>query len=489
MAELPTERKLPDARGPLPRLPLRAWLVLSHASVLVLPLLVLLGSGAFNEDLRNQTRWDLEHQGALMSVHAAALLRTARQDDPAADMAAVGTQLSSDLAVAKSQTLSGIRVTDADGTVVATSGDTLGEELRGTPEVDAALAGHMAHELRPRPAPSLRQPLSSESRRAGVRVFVAVPVALDGEVVGAVVLSRTPREELQALYHMAPGVLAATAAAALSAVVLGVVAAWVATRSMRLLEDGAQRIAEADFGGLDDLQHPRRSHLSEVARTADAVATMAERLRDRLAYIGEFASHVSHEFKTPIATLKGTLELIADDEDMPREQLARFLDNGSKEVDRMERLVSGLLALARADEDRDATAVDLDAVVRRTCERLGVTVEGRADGVRGDPAQLESVLSNLVENARHHGGEGVAVRVRCWSAPGRTGFEVEDDGKGISEANLPRVFERFFTTDRGGRGTGLGLALVRTIARRHGGEVTVRSEPGRTCFRVDLPRA
>jgi signal transduction histidine kinase len=73
-------------------------------------------------------------------------------------------------------------------------------------------------------------------------------------------------------------------------------------------------------------------------------------------------------------------------------------------------------------------------------------------------------------------------------SPGQTGFDVIDDGPGISPANLPRIFDRFFTTDRS-EGTGLGLALVKAICEAHGGSVTVQSAPGRTVFSVRLPAA
>ena len=105
-----------------------------------------------------------------------------------------------------------------------------------------------------------------------------------------------------------------------------------------------------------------------------------------------------------------------------------------------------------------------------------VTLSGQAAPINGDPAQLGAVIKNLVQNAQLHGGDGVTVRVHAWTEAERTGFDVVDDGVGISAANLPRVFDRFFTTDRAG-GTGLGLALVRAIVEQHGGDVDVTSRP------------
>jgi signal transduction histidine kinase len=227
----------------------------------------------------------------------------------------------------------------------------------------------------------------------------------------------------------------------------------------------------------------------EVAGLADSVASMAAQLQARLAYISEFASNVSHEFKTPLATLRGTVELLAEDDEMPTDQRTRFLDNASRELDRLERLVSGLLHLARADEGSEHEAVGLQELLDGVAAARGVELQGTAGVVSGSRAQLEAVAVNLVDNALTHGGDGVTVRVEAFTTDGRTGFRVVDDGVGITEANLPRIFDRFFTTHRAGGGTGLGLALVRAICERHGGHITARSEAGRTVFEVELPRA
>lgn len=473
----------------VPRLPLQLWLMMSHGGVLVAPVLVLYTSGAFGNDLRSQTHWDLEHQGALIAMLVESEVQGARHGAPSAEIADVSSRLNPALREAKASTRSGIEIVDTDGIVVATSGTVLGEDLSDHPEVEAALDGRSGMIVRPKPGRKTAAPPPwSESRRANVRVFVTVPVVVDEEVIGAIVLSRTPRDEIEALYQMAPGVASAAVVAVIGTLLLAGVAAWVATRSLEMLDRGAERIADGDFGGLRELERPRRSHLTEVAHTANAIASMAERLRERLAYIAEFASNVSHEFKTPIATLRGTVELLSDDEGMPAEQRTKFLANATGELERLERMVSGLLSLARADEAGVRVDEDLQGLLAEVAAIYDVPLTGIADAVSGDRAQLESVVTNLVDNARQHGGPTVVVAIEAFTEPGWTGFTIVDDGRGISPANLPQVFDRFFTTDRGGGGTGLGLALVRTIVLRHGGDVTVDSQPGRTAFTVRLPR-
>jgi signal transduction histidine kinase len=461
----------------LPTLPLRAWLAVSYLVVLGLPVLALLATGALGRDLVAQTRWDLEHQGALLAM----LVEREADGRPLTEVEA---SLSVHLREAKAQTLTGVRLVDAHGRVIASSGDGIGEDLGADPEVRAALRGVPDSIVRPRERAG-SVPLSGPSRRAAVRVFVAVPVRAKGQVVGALVLSRTPREELQALYHMAPsGLLLGAIVALIATLAFAFAASFILSRSLRGVAAGSRRIADGHFDGIDLLEHPKASHLAEVAGAAHSVEAMALRLRERLAYIGEFASHVSHEFKTPLSTLKGTLELLGDDPDMPSEQRARFLVNAAAEVDRLERLVTGLLSLARAEEGQHREILDLDGLIAEVGRRFDVPVRGHASRVRGDRSQLDAVLTNLLQNARVHGG---AARLEAFVDGQECGFEVFDDGPGISEANLEHVFDRFFTTNRHGGSSGLGLALVQAVVFAHGGRVEVRSRPGETAFTVRLP--
>ncbi|MBC8069755.1 MAG: HAMP domain-containing histidine kinase, partial [Deltaproteobacteria bacterium] len=123
--------------------------------------------------------------------------------------------------------------------------------------------------------------------------------------------------------------------------------------------------------------------------------------------------------------------------------------------------------------------------VRRIAEPRGDAVAGESGTVRGAARQLESVLENLLDNAERHGGRANVV---LGVADAHCIFAVIDDGPGIAAADLPQVFDRFFTTDRR-RGTGLGLALARSIVRAHGGTIEVESRAGHTAFNVRLPAA
>ncbi len=467
-------------------LPLNRWLVLSYLVVLLLPAGAVLCSGALAKDLAHQTEEDLDHQAALLALHVVSELHHAGPD---ARLDAVAPRIATVLVAAKEETLAGFRVVNVDGIVVASSSGETGDDLADDPLVAKALAGSAGMEKRPRG--ETRAPVNAyrtKSRQADYRVFVAKPLVVDGRLDGALVLSRTPREEFQTLWQMAPrlslGVLAALAAT----LGLGGLAGHILSRSLKNLVRASRQIAAGSTLHLPDLAGPAGSHVAETAELADAMAAMADRLQERVAYIAEFAGNVSHEFKTPVSALRGTVELLRDDEDMPAAQRARFLDNALADLDRLSRLVGGLLRLARAEEGGDRTRFCLSDAIAPLAGRFpALQVAGEFGWVEANREQVEAALGNLVENAWRHGGEGVTVRVLGKVEAGRAMVEVIDDGVGISSANLPRIFDRFFTTNRAGGGTGLGLALVRAIARTHGGDVTVRSDTGRTCFRWWLP--
>ncbi|MFY0522860.1 sensor histidine kinase [Archangium gephyra] len=205
---------------------------------------------------------------------------------------------------------------------------------------------------------------------------------------------------------------------------------------------------------------------------------MATALRDRNQYIRSFAANVSHEFKTPLASIQGAVELLRDSADgMSPGQRERFLANIDADARRLTRLVQRLLELARADSlvarpSRTEVAPLLESLAERG-RAQGLTVEVGtvpAGLVLGLPAEvLEDIVWQLITNASQHGGEGVRVRLEAHAAgEGRGRVVVRDDGKGISESNRARVFDAFFTTARERGGTGLGLTIAQSMLRAFG---------------------
>jgi signal transduction histidine kinase len=477
------QRTLPDRpvtrRARSPRFKLRVWLVLGYLVVFSLPWIAIVGSGALAHDLRAQTRESLIAQGRVWALRIAS---TMGEGD---DIASAGRRLQSDLDVTREQTLCAVQVVDATGRVVATTPGTSDASLGDDPEVAAALAGDVGAVERERDPLSEGADRTGPSRFAPVRLFVAVPVVHEREVVGAVVMSRTPREEVQAFVQMGPrlgiavlGVVAFTFALALASGHWG-------SRSLAQLASAARRIA-AGSREATELQALEGSRVREVGEVASAVAAMHDQIQARLDYIDEFAGNVAHEFRTPIATLRGTIELMQDDGEMDPAQRDKFLANAHAELARLGALIDGLLALARAERATALRHIDVVALVGGIADARGVAVQGSCADVEGAPQQLEAAIGNLVDNACRHGGPNVAIELGD-DADDVT-IAVVDDGAGVDPGDRDRLFDRFFTTDRK-RGTGLGLAIVRAVARAHGGDVAVESTARRTAFTIRLPRA
>jgi len=390
------------------------------------------------------------------------------------------------LTEAKARTLSGIQIVDTHASVLASAGSTHDASLRDAPEVLTALRGEVGHVERPRDRawPHASADLVGPSRYGDVRSFVAVPIVARGQVIGAVVVSRTPRASLQTLVQIGSPLLWRVLALLGFAMLVALVAGHFGSRSLRRLVRAAEAIATGAHRPAT-LDVALRSRVEEVHQVSAAVDTMGSRLRAQMDGAEAFAGNAAHELRTPIATVHGTLELLRDDPRMPSAQRERFLDTGIAELSRLDALVGGLLQLGRARRLAMDAEVDLDALLAELAEVRGVELCGRAGAVPANAAALHTVATNLLDNAERHGGPH--IRVQTWSTATEAGFAVEDDGAGIPDAVRERIFQRFFTTDRE-CGTGLGLSVVRELVAAHRGRLTLRSEPGRTVFEVTLPR-
>jgi signal transduction histidine kinase len=385
---------------------------------------------------------------------------------------AAGRRVTPVLSAAKPIALSGIRVVNADGTVVASSGEELGQSLAHREEVRRALAGEVVSLMRRRVSDHPNPPYQSASRETGVRVFVAMPVIEAGRVDGAVVLSRTPMTLGKAFYQDRYTLLV-TALVLLAVISLvALLAAAFVARPVRALIAQTRAIGEG-ASAVAPIAHPGTR---EIAQLSEAFARMAKLLDQRGQYIRAFAASVSHEFKTPLAAIRGTVELLREHlGSMDDAQRQRFLDNLDADAARLDRLVRRLLDLARADvaqptRERVALGTALEAVAARArAEGRAVTVAAPADAqLTMAPATLEAVLENLIDNAFQHGGPDVHVAIEArQDADGGVEVAVSDDGPGISAANAVQVFEPFFTTSRDRGGTGLGLTIVRALLHAH----------------------
>lgn len=374
-------------------------------------------------------------------------------------------------------TLAGIRVVDPQGVVIASSASGRGTTLAAREEVQRGLRGEPSSVLRRRTSDSPDPPLTSVSRDTGVRVTVVLPVNEGERVWGAVVLSRTPMTLAKAVYADRWN-LTATGLVLLGVVALmSLAAAALVVRPVRALVRQTRAIAASAPEGFLPISRPV---VRELAELSEALAGMATALRDRNQYIRSFAANVSHEFKTPLASIQGAVELLRDTSNgMSPEQRERFLANVDADARRLTRLVQRLLELARADSlvappsSSTPLAPLLGALAQRgQAQGLAVEVGALPEGlVLGLPAEvLEDILWQLITNASQHGGEGVRIHLEADTTPGegQARVVVRDDGQGISESNRARVFDAFFTTARERGGTGLGLTIAQSMLRAFG---------------------
>jgi two-component system OmpR family sensor kinase len=372
----------------------------------------------------------------------------------------------------------------------------------------------------PRLAPRSQSelPLSPEARRnaaAGRETFETL--ALPGVAPGAVRLLTLPvveRGRLVNLVQVAMPLAAVDAARrrflfilvglaplALAGVAVG---GWVLTG--RALAPVDAMVAAARRIGAEDLslRLAPENRDDEIGRLAAVLNDMLGRLERSFTAVRQFSADAAHELRTPLTILKGELE-VALRGTRGSEEDRRVLESCQEEVDRLVALVEDLLLLARTDAgamDQPRELVDLGEVIDDVtpallglAERAGVTLVVNDLGtavVRGSAPMLFRVLLNLGDNAIKYSGPGSRVEVTLTTRDEDAVLEVRDDGPGIAPADQTHVFDRFYRGDpaRTRGGTGLGLALARSIVEVHGGRITLASAPETgTCFRVILPLA
>ena len=273
-------------------------------------------------------------------------------------------------------------------------------------------------------------------------------------------------------------------------VVVGGLLIFALRRGLRPLDDAARDIASRSVRSLEPIagdQAPR-----ELAPLVEAVNGLMSRLSLALTTQRRFLADAAHELRTPVTALRLQLQLLerSRDESARREAMAE-LHSG---IDRSQRLIEQLLAVARSEPDAAAASsenVDLGVLARAVveshsakAEHRGLDLGARASSgvvVQGDGDQLKTLLNNLVENALRYTPAGGAIDVEAALLDEHPTVSVIDDGPGIPEADRGRVFDRFYRGEaahvlaRDAAGSGLGLSIVRAIAERHGAVVDLQT--------------
>jgi len=220
----------------------------------------------------------------------------------------------------------------------------------------------------------------------------------------------------------------------------------------------------------------------------------------------EFVANVSHELRTPLSIFRGYLETLLDDPHQPPGELLRILAVMERHSDRLNALVEDVLSLAHLESpaaELDLSEIDLpeflQEVLRDWEKRLAAKqLKSHLDAppelpkLEADEGRLQEIIYNLLDNAVKYSQPGSRISLQAAANGDRVRISVADEGIGIRESDLPRIFERFYRADKARSrelgGTGLGLSIVKHIAQLHGGNAEAQSEPGKgTTISVNLP--
>jgi signal transduction histidine kinase len=384
-----------------------------------------------------------------------------------------------------------MRLLDVNGTVIAGREET-GWSLAHIPEVQMALKGQYASAIRQRISDEPPPPLYSLSRGTHIRVFIAFPIIEKKHLQGVLYLSRTPNNILKHLFEVKNKVFTVSFGLLVLVVLLVLFVSATISRPIRELIEQTESVKKGRLKFTEPLKYPVTY---EIARLSESFATMSKALALRTDYIQRFATHVSHEFKTPLSSMQGTLELLQDHlETMPEDQRQHFLNNLLSDTQRLKILVNRLLELARADVLEPAP---LNACLTEMLEKLKDNFNDRGLAVNFSntevywlsiaPDALEIILLNLLENSLQHGASQVDVKT---SLKDRVlEIYLQDNGSGISFANRNKIFTAFFTTRRNTGGTGLGLEIVSSLLKAFDGNIKLLESEHGALFLLTLSLA
>ena len=441
---------------------LRARLVVAFTYVLVLVIVALEVPLALNLSKRVDAEIETEaqSQAQLVAAGAAGQLEDERELERLANTSA--------------ESLGGrVLVVDSRGRVLA---DSFGDGTRGArygsrPEIRAALNG------RPTQGERYSDLLDQHI------LFTAVPIVNGGRAAGAVRVT----ESVDAVNDEVRNDVLALVGVGVVALLLGVVVAWLLAGSLakplRGLAGTARRVAHGDLDARASVEGS-----AEQQEVATAFNDMTGRMASTLRGQRDFVANASHQLRTPLTGLRLRLEAAALKSRDP--EVEHELTAAEHETERLARLLSELLTLAGGGEQPTAQPLDVAELIDAACRRWQGPAERSGHELRVEPGpplvvaaseqDLAAILDNLTENALNYSPPDTTVTL-TWTGDGDTvRLMVLDEGPGLEPDEDERVFQRFYrgSASRGGAsGTGLGLAVVESLAARWGGEVTLANRP------------
>ncbi len=393
------------------------------------------------------------------------------------------------MAVVEETGLSRILVTDSAGKVLydtRETNDALGEYSFYTEIVQALLGNDM---------------FSSSYQSGAFRSRAASPVLYQNQIIGAVYAYEYDTEQAALLEGLQGNLLRLSAGIAVVVLCLSGLLSRALTRKIGQLLTAIREVREGAYSHRAEV--PGRD---EIAQLAQEFNSLTDRLQTTENARRRFVSDASHELKTPLAAIRLLTDSILQTENIDRETAREFVTDIGQEAERLSRITEDLLRLTRLDSGAAAepAPVAVAPVLRRVVRMLAVvareqetTLSYEADEsavVLATEDDLHQILYNLMENGIKYSGHMGFVHTALTVEGGDVVIRVEDNGVGISDEDMPHIFERFYRVDKARSrevgGTGLGLSIVSDTVRRRGGTVSVAHRPAGqgTLFTVRLPQ-
>ena len=381
------------------------------------------------------------------------------------------------MAVVEETGLSRILVTDSAGEVLydtRETNDALGEYSFYTEIVQALLGNDM---------------FSSSYQNGAFRSRAASPVLYRNQIIGAVYAYEYDTEQAALLEGLQSNLLRLSAGIAVVTLCLSGLLSQALTRKINRLLTAIRRVREGAYSHRAEVP----GH-DEIAQLAQEFNSLTDRLQTTENARRRFVSDASHELKTPLAAIRLLTDSILQTENIDRETAREFVTDIGAEAERLSRITEDLLRLTRLDSGvmEPPEVVDVLPVLEQAMRMMslvaqekGTELTYRTEGrctVLASRDEIHQIIYNLADNAVKYSPPGSTVQVSLFQSGDQVVLTVEDNGPGIPEEDLPRLFERFYRVDkarsRAAGGTGLGLAIVSDTVTKRGGTVEAANRPG-----------
>ena len=393
------------------------------------------------------------------------------------------------MAVVEETGLSRVLVTDSAGQVLYDTRETLGAVGKYTfySEIVQALEGY--------------DTFSCSYRDGAFRSRAASPVLYQNRIIGSVYAYEYDTEQAELLEGLQSNLLKLSAGIAAAVVLLSFILSRMLTRKISALLTGIRKVREGAY------EH--RTHIpgrDEIAQIGEEFNSLTDRLQTTETLRRRFVSDASHELKTPLAAIRLLTDSILQTNNMDMETVRDFVTDIGSEAERLSRITEDLLRLTRLDSNQvdPPEVVEVAPVLEQVMRMMSLLAQEKGTELTcqtgGDcrvlatKGEVHQVIYNLTDNAVKYSGSHGSVRVELRRDGNDVVLTVADNGPGIPEEDLPRVFERFYRVDkarsRAAGGTGLGLSIVQDTVTKRGGTVSAANRPeGGAVFTVRWPAA